>query len=182
MNFEPKQITLKDGTSAILRAPRLEDAPALLDYVSATSGETDFLLKYPEECTMTLEEEERFIQNILSSPFNVMILCEVNGRIAGNCSLSIKPRLKVRHRGSIGIALYSQFWGKGIGTAMFRELIALGKQLGLHQLELEFIEGNERGRALYEKMGFSIVAERPDAIRLKDGRLLKEYLMVRKLD
>ena len=65
---------------------------------------------------------------------------------------------------------------------MFNELIALGKQLGLHQLELEFIEGNERGRALYEKMGFSIVAERPDAIRLNDGRFLKEYIMIRKLD
>ena len=27
MHFEPKTITLKDGTEAILRAPRIEDAP-----------------------------------------------------------------------------------------------------------------------------------------------------------
>lgn len=182
MQIESKQIVLKDGTPALLRSPRVEDAQSLLDYLKTTSGETDFLIRYPEECVMPLEEEERFIRNILSSPYNVMLLCEVNGRIAGNCSLSVRPAIKVRHRGTVGIALYKEFWGKGIGTAMFEELIRLGKQMNLHQLELEFIEGNERGRALYEKMGFAIVAEHPDATRLKDGRFLKEYLMIKKLD
>ena len=49
------------------------------------------------------------------------------------------------------------------------------------QLELEFVEGNTRARALYEKMGFKITGVRPDAIRLKDGTLLDEYMMVRKI-
>ena len=37
---------------------------------------------------------------------------------------------------------------------MFRELIDLGHIFNLSQLELEFIEGNDRARALYEKMGY----------------------------
>ena len=49
------------------------------------------------------------------------------------------------------------------------------------QMELEFAEGNSRARALYEKMGFRIAGLRPDAIRLKDGTLLNEYIMVRKM-
>ena len=49
------------------------------------------------------------------------------------------------------------------------------------QIELEFIEGNTRARALYEKMGFRVCGVRPDAIRLKDGTLLNEYIMIKKL-
>ena len=49
------------------------------------------------------------------------------------------------------------------------------------QLELEYIEGNSRARALYEKMGFRITGVRPNAIRLKDGTLLNEYSMMREI-
>ena len=44
---------------------------------------------------------------------------------------------------------------------------------------MEFVEGNVRARALYEKMGFRITGVRPNAIRLRDGTLLNEYLMIR---
>ncbi len=50
------------------------------------------------------------------------------------------------------------------------------------QLELTFIEGNSRARALYEKMGFRVVGVHPDAIRLADSAFKSEYLMSRKID
>ena len=52
---------------------------------------------------------------------------------------------------------------------------------GILQVELDYIEGNNRARYLYEKMGFKVVATHPDAIRLKDGTLLDEYMMIKKL-
>ena len=79
------------------------------------------------------------------------------------------------------IALLKEFWGLGIGTAMFREMITLAKQWCLMQLELEVIEGNKRAMALYQKMGFQITGFTPDAIRLPDGKLVKEFIMVKKL-
>ena len=182
MIFEAKEIVLKDGTQALLRSPRVEDAQAMLDYLMVTAAETEFVLAYPEErAGMTLEQEERFIQGMIDSPSSVMLLCEVDGRLAGNCQLSMNGRIKTKHRGRVAIALYKEFWGRGIGTAMFTELIALSERFGLEQMELEFIEGNERGRALYEKMGFEIVGAIPDAYKLKDGSLRKEYLMVKKI-
>ena len=60
----------------------------------------------------------------------------------------------------------------------WRELNLMLLAYYLMQLELDFVEGNTRAQALYEKMGFKIVAERPNAIRLRDGRLLKEYSMI----
>ena len=182
MRFDPKEIVLRDGTRALLRSPRREDAEALIAYLCAIAEETDFTLAYPDERAMTKEQEERFIQSVFDSPAHLMILCEIDGRIAGNCRLSLGGYRKISHRGTLAIALRHEYWRRGIGTAMLSELIALGRRLGLHQLELDYIEGNERGRALYEKMGFVLVAERPDAYRMKDGSLRRECIMIRRLN
>jgi ribosomal protein S18 acetylase RimI-like enzyme len=64
---------------------------------------------------------------------------------------------------------------------MFREMIELAREWGVEQLELEYMEGNERGIRLYEKMGFRTVAELPHAIRLRDGTYLREFTMIKTL-
>jgi len=179
MRFTAKEITLKDGRRAILRAPEAADAAELIEFLRQATGETDYLLRKPAECDMTLAQETAFIEGLNASETDMMILCEVDGRIAGNCQVSRKKRLKSRHRGEIAIALLQEFWGLGIGTALMQAMIDQADDWGLMQLELEFIEGNARARALYEKMGFRIVALRPDAIKLASGKLLHEYIMVR---
>ena len=96
------------------------------------------------------------------------------------CIASMSKSIKTKHRARIGIALVREFWNQGIGTMMFREMIRIAEaNENILQLELEFIEGNTRARALYEKMGFRIAGIRPNAIRLKDGTLLNEYYMIR---
>ena len=181
MLFPEKTILLKNGRTAILRSPRPEDAQALLDYLKATSAETPYLLRTPEECTMTLAQEEAFLAKAAEQPFDVMLLCFADGELAGNCRIVRRDKQKTKHRAVVMIALYQKFWGLGIGTAMFREMIALAEDWGLMQLELEVIEGNDRAMGLYRKMGFETAAATPNAIRLPDGRLLKEFLMVKTL-
>ena len=96
----------------------------------------------------------------------------------GSCSISTSHRIKLRHRAGIGISVLRDFWGQGIGTALLETVIeAARRNPNLLQIELEFIEGNHRARRLYEKMGFRIVGLHPNAIQLKDGTLLHEYLM-----
>ena len=179
MRFETKEITLKDGREALLRSPRPEDAQAMLEYLKTTSAETEFLIRYPEECTETVEQEAAFLQKTLDSDLNMMIVCEVDGKIAGNCQITLHGRMKTKHRAGVGIALTREFWGLGIGSAMFEELVAAARKHGICQMELEVIEGNTRAMGLYEKFGFRTIAERPNAIRLKDGTMLKEILMVK---
>ena len=181
MLYKEKEIKLKNGKTAILKSAAPDMAAEMLRYLKVTSGETPFLLRTPEECTMTLEEEQAFLQSMLDSENDVMLLCIVGGEIAGSCQLTRKTRRKNRHRGSIGIGLYQKYWGLGIGTAMLEAMTAIAAGWGLMQLELEVIEGNARAMALYRKMGFETVAAIPNAIRLEDGTMLKEYLMVKPL-
>lgn len=183
MVIEEKWFTLKDGREAVIRSPREEDIDGLLDYLRISAGETEFILRYPEECgKYTYEGEKKLIEEWTVSEDICMLVCVVDGKVAGNCEVRRSKNLKTKHRASIGIALISEFWNLGIGTQMFEELIKIAKGWGdVIQMELEFVEGNSRARALYEKMGFRIVAVHPNAIKTKSGKLLNEYLMVKEL-
>lgn len=178
MLFNAKTITLKDGRTAILRSPGPEDAAPMVQYLKDTAGETEFIIRYPEEVTMTVEQEAAFFERLNASLFDMMIVCEVDGCIAGNCQINFGNRIKTRHRASVAIGLTKAYWNQGIGTAMFQEMIAAARaHEGTRHIDLEFIEGNSRARALYEKMGFRIISVKPDAIMLRDGTLRNEYLM-----
>jgi len=181
MLYPSTTITLKNGKQAIFRSPRREDAATMVDHLRQTAGETEFLLRCPEEVTMTVEQEESFIQSINQSDNNYMIVCEVDGQYVGNCHLQLYNKRKVSHRGSVAIGLSKAVWGMGIGTIMFEEMIRLAREYGASQLELGVIEGNEGGLALYRKMGFCEYGRLPNAIRQKDGTMRSEILMVREL-
>ncbi len=181
MIFTAKDIVLKDGRTATLRNAVRSDARRMIDYMKITAAETDFLLAYPEERNYTEEYEGNFLDSSVKSENNLMIACVIGGEIAGNCQIVFHDKIKTRHRATVAIALIKKYWGLGIGTAMFEEMIAVARKRGISQLELEYIEGNERARRLYEKMGFVKYGERPDSIRLKDGRSLKEILMFMRL-
>ena len=183
MVIEEKNFTLKDGRNAVLRSPREEDIEGTLEYLRVTAAETDFILRYPEECDKyTYEGEKGLFEHANASPYEAFIMCIVDGKVAGNCNIMFNNKIKTKHRASVAIALCKEYWNQGIGTKMFEEMIRIAQtRPEVMQLELEFVEGNTRARALYEKMGFQITGVRPDAIRLKDGTLLDEYMMIRKM-
>ncbi len=182
MVFKETEFQLKDGRTALLRSPREDDAEEMLQFIRTASGETHFLMRYPEEWAETsLEQEKAFINDDYCNPNGMMISCIVNGKIGGNCQISFRTGMKDRHRASAAIALLREYWNLGIGTKMFEELFRIARDRGVRQIELDFIEGNSRARALYEKMGFRMTGVKPDAIRLKDGTFLNEYMMLKRL-
>ena len=183
MIFEAKQIILKDGRTAILKTPCIEDAEKMLHYIKKACGETDFLARYPEEWdNVSVESEEKWVKNLRESQSTLAITCYIDDEIAGNCEINFRGGVKTSHRATVAIAILKKYWNLGIGSSMFAELIAAAEaRPEIEIVELEFVEGNDRARALYEKYGFKIVGERPNAFKLKDGRLLKEYFMQKDL-
>ena len=183
MYFEPIEITLKDGRKAVLRTAQIVDAAEMLAFRIKSLGQTDYLMQYPEEMAdYTIEKQLNFINRMIESPNDKMFTVIVDGKIAGTGQVSFNTRIKTRHKAGIGIALLKEYWGLGIGSEIFTEIIKSAQSRdGVELLELNVIEGNERAIALYRKFGFEIVAEIPDAIRLKDGTSLKEITMMKKL-
>lgn len=175
--------TLKDGRAATLRSPREEDNEGTRAYLIKSSGETEFLLRYPDECKkLSYELEKSIFDDMNSSENAAMLVCEVEGIIVGTCTITRDKWIKTRHRANIAVALLSDYWGQGIGSKMLEALIDIAEKMQyVEQIELEYIEGNSRARALYEKFGFRIVGVRPKAYRLKDGAYLNEYIMIKEL-
>ena len=176
-------IRLKDGRAAVLRSPVEDDAEELLRFVRKAAGETEFLMRYPEEyADYTLERERSFISGAGDDPDALMIACIADGKIVANSRIDFRSGMKDRHRATVAIAVLEDFWGLGIGTRLFEEMFKAAEERGgVRQLELDFIEGNARARSLYEKLGFRITGVKPDAIRLKDGSFVNEYMMVKRL-
>ena len=171
---------LKDGKKALLTCPEEKHVLSTLEFLHKTSNETEFILRYPEECDrFTAESEKELFYGTNASESDCMLICVIDERVVGICSIAFKTHIKTKHRATVGIVILKKFWNLGIGTKMFETLISLAKEReGVSQIELDFVEGNSRARALYEKMGFRIVSCHPNAIKLKDGRKLSEYLMI----
>jgi RimJ/RimL family protein N-acetyltransferase len=183
MLFPELEFPLKDGRTAVFRSPVEADVPQMVDYLVKSAGETDFLMNYPEErSSLTYEREKAFLERVVASESDTMIVCLVDGKLVGTCQITLEQQIKTRHRATVAIGLLQEVWGQGIGTRMFQELLKIAENSPyVTQVELEFIEGNSRARGLYEKMGFRIAGVHPNAIRLKDGTMLNEYLMIKEL-
>ncbi|PID82271.1 MAG: GNAT family N-acetyltransferase [Clostridiales bacterium] len=181
MRFEEKKIVLSDGREAELRSPITSDALKVINFFEKCCGETNYLLRYPEEVDYTEEEERDILDDYMKSEDKVMLACFIDEKLAGISSIVFNHKIKTKHRASISIALLKKYWGLSIGSQMIGELIDLAKKRGVLQMELDYIEGNERAKALYEKMGFVEVGVKPNSIRLKNGKLLSEISMIRTL-
>ena len=183
MKIKEKKITLKDGRTCVLRSPEMEDAEELAEYVKALASETDFTIRYPEEADIPVEQEKFFLQHFNDAARNLMIIAEVEGKIAGNCQFSEigKSRIKVRHRCSMAIGLYREYWGLGIGKALIELLAEKAAENGYEQMELEVISSNARAIGLYTRMGFVKTGEIPNAMKYKDGRYDGLDIMVKNL-
>ncbi len=171
MIFKEKTIQLKNGRTAVLKTPEVEDAQQLLDCIRTTSSETDFFARFPEDWDKTtVESEEKWIRNNRESENDYVITCYIDNVAVGSCEISFFGKGKSVHRAGLGISIMKKYWNLGIGSAMFRELMKLAQEHeGTEIVELEFVEGNDRAQALYEKFGFKIMATKPNAYKLKDG-------------
>lgn len=182
MKFEPRTITLKDGRTCILRPTHPDDAAEMIDYMKQIAEDTRFTLRTPEEVTFTLEQEREILGHLLEDNGSVMMVAEVEGQVAGNCSISgMGYKSRIRHRCSMAIALKKDFWNLGIGYAMITYLAELTKQIGFEQMELEVVTDNVRGRKLYEKCGFTETGKRLRAMKYEDGTYADEIIMIKLL-
>ncbi len=180
MIFEEKKVTLKNGKDCILRSPVPEDADAVLDHLRLASTETDFMIRYPEEITMTVKEEEELLGKSNNDPKSLMIAAEVDGKIIadGGFRAIMDMAAKYSHRASFGIAVKKEFWNMGIGKLIVTELVSYAEKAGYEQMELEVDCRNDQAIRLYQKLGFKIYGTRERSFKFKDGTYSSFYLML----
>lgn len=182
MKFESIDIKDKLGRTVILRNAEVSDATDLIDYLKITTGETPYLIRDPEEVTITLEQEEKFIESKINDERELMLIATIDGKHIGNCSLmSIAPYKRYAHRCEIAIALYQEYCGCGIGKAMMETVLDVAKRLGYEQAELEVISDNDSAIELYKKLGFEKYGLFPKNMKYSDGTYADADWMMKRL-
>ena len=173
-------VTLKDGTKVILRSPQRRDAAQLNEYLRLTSGETHYMVRYPEECDRTLEAAQKRLWAVTDHERSFMLAAFLDGELVGNCGVNeISDRFKMRHRASLGISIKKKAWGLGLGTLLMEKALEQAKENGFTQVELGVFADNDRARYLYRKLGFTEMGCIPKAFCLKDGTYRDEVQMVK---
>lgn len=182
MKFGPIKMKDKLGREIVLRNAEVSDAAALIDYLKITTAETPYLIREPEEVTITPEREEKFIESKLTDEKELMLIATIDGKHIGNCSvMSIAPFKRYAHRCEIAIALYQEYCGCGIGKIMMETVLDVAKRLGYEQAELEVISTNTSAIKLYKKLGFEICGHFPNNMKYSDGTYADAERMVKML-
>ena len=108
-----------------------------------------------------------------------LVAC-VEDEVVGEISLHTSPtRWRMRHVGSIGMAVRDDWQGKGVGTALMEAALDLADNwLNLTRIELRVYVDNTAGIALYEKFGFEVEGTHR-RLAFRDGEYVDAYSMAR---
>ena len=182
MDYREKTVPLKNGKICTLRLAEDSEAEMLLEYLHVTSAQTPYMIREPEEVRTSVEEEVEFIRKNRENRRALHLLAFVDGKLAGSCSFAPNSeRIRARHRCTVGISLYREFWGMGIGTALMSEILSAAKTAGFEQAELDVVSENAPAVGLYKKLGFRETGTIPHAFKYRDGSYADFLFMVKDL-
>lgn len=167
MKYE-KKVLLKDQTPCLLKSVGEEDAEEVLRSFLLAHGETDFLASYPEENTNTVEKKAAFLKETEENPRALELGAFIDGHCVGTAGFEgIGSRFKYLHRAGYGISIEKAYWGKGLGKVMTEVSIALAKEAGYEQMELQVVADNARAIHLYQSLGFEEFGRNPLGMKSK---------------
>ena len=174
-----REITLKSGKTLLLRSLKPQDAQQMIRVLKKTAGETLYMMRYPDEWTMTEEAQREALAQMEHAPKALMLGAFMDGRLIGIGNFRpVHPGDRARHRAAMGISILKSHWGMGVGTAIMHALIEAAKTTSLEQLELDVVSTNERAIRLYERCRFVEYGRQPRTMKYRDGTYADTVLMV----
>ena len=178
-----KTVILKDGRECILRSGTKADGKDALENFRLTHEQTDYLLSYNDDFLLTVEDEEKYLQEKLDNENEVELLAIVDGKVVGLAGLNHNSTFfKTRHRVEFGINVDMAYWGIGIGRALTEACIECAKKAGLKQIILEVIGDNKAAISLYKSLGFKEYGRNAKGFISKYSGWQEEVLMVLDLE
>src|SRR5690606_1081490 len=156
MKFEPKQITLKNKKTVVIRQAGLSDAENLLNCIKTYIPTSNYIPKLESEIKLTVDQEKEWINSFLIYDNSLLLVAEYEGKIIGNIDLTGSRRKIMEHTAVIGMGMLQEWQNIGLGTALLSAIIEWAKNNPILELIwLQVYTENESGLNLYKKMGFT---------------------------
>ena len=173
--------TSKSGNIFTIRAPQEKDAENLIQYAKMIQSERHFNITEPDEFSITLEEERKWIRSFLERDSSLGILAELNGDIVGFLDFHGKyNRRKIQHVGVLAVSVHKNFREEGLGTFLLEICINWAKEHPIIQkIALSVFSTNERTIHVYKKLGFKEEGRRYHEIKIDHDQFIDDILMYR---
>lgn len=151
-----QRLKLKNGDAIIIRRATRNDANGIVECINKISSESDFLTFGKGEFVINIEQEEKFLEDILRQNNAIFVVVEINSKIVGTLSFSGGERPRISHTGELSISILEEYWGNGIGTELIKYLIDWCKQSGvIRKINLQVRNDNFSAIHIYKKLGFT---------------------------
>jgi len=162
-----REVTLKDGRTAILRHVEWRDLDDILDVFNSVAEEE--MTKYLGVVEKRRKEDYvRVFSRIMADVElrkEIRIVAEVESRVVGYVSVKVDGG-SFGHRAWLGILVKKEFRDLGLGTELMGAAIEESRKRGLKLLLLETSSLNARAIRVFKKVGFREVGRIPKGLRL----------------
>jgi RimJ/RimL family protein N-acetyltransferase len=97
-----------------------------------------------------------FVNRVVEGGGVQMLAVDEEGTVVGWCDVVRMTRPPLRHCGTLGMGLRSDYRGRGLGTQLLTATIAAARGTGIDRIELDVFASNAAAIALYIRHGFAV--------------------------
>lgn len=109
-------------------------------------------------------------------------VAELDGQVVGTFFMKDNQPTLGAHVANAGYITSTTLAGKGVGSAMCQFSLEEAKRLGYYAMQFNLVvKSNARAVKLWQRMGFEIIGEIPEAFNHSSAGLTNAYIMWRKL-
>ena len=159
------------------------DAEKVLEFFRSVGSQTEFLSIGASGLDLSPKEMGNYLARLSDSEDELFLLAYLDEDLAGVCSVTVDHRPRVTHIGDVFVAVDQSYWGHGLGSALFEEMLIWAQGYSpLRRLQLTVQARNEGAIAMYQKFAFVEEGRQERGARLSDGSFVDVLVMGRLID
>src|SRR5581483_4682157 len=156
---------MKDGEPLVIRPIRPEDEPLMVEFHQKLSERTVYL-RYFQPLKLSQRVAHERLRRICFTDYDrEMVLVGEHKSKGDESEIVAVGRLSKLHRrdeAELAVLIHDRFQHLGIGTELFRRLIAIARNENLRRLHSTILAENREMRAICQKLGFLLRADVED--------------------
>ena len=161
------RIPILETEHLLLRRMKIEDANDMFEYASQAEV-TKYLTWNPHPDRGYTKEYLAFVQKQYEDGefYDWAIVDKNEMKMIGTCGFTSFD--DENNAGEIGYVLNPDYWGRGLMAEAVREVLKFGfVKLDLNRIEAKYMDGNNRSRAVMDKVGMSYEGTHRSAMYIK---------------
>lgn len=181
IKLNPREYLTTDRLPFTVRVARSEDVQAVLDIQrSALSESDDYFVRTLTEFDSSKQEAGAALIALLSKENCLWLVAEREGQVIGSLDFHGGEFARIRHVGSFGLTVRTDYRSHGIGKGLVEMLLlwATGHPI-IEKLTTNLFTNNTRAIALFNRFGFQSEGRRHREFLVAPGRYLDAILLAK---